>query len=176
MNINDPLIKLLQSAGFVHATGLPENFGPDNQLTGRPISAHRKYWGMTGSCHGVTTAVLPTGEVWISAADPNSLTNLLGKACPKGFDGCAFTANGSTLNSYHVMKRMGNPFWHGEGNVYEFHHDPDKAEYACESWTQEFHEKQVELAREQGKAEALESLRETRTETSNTVPLKAHCG
>lgn len=147
-------METLRSLGMIHVTGLPLRFGEDHALNGRIISAHRRDWGRYGSNNGMMVAVLDTGEVFLSAYS-SSVYNTIAKICSKGSGAGVPCSNGEMVHGYHLMCRSVNPGWCGQSSSYIFHADPEQAEYAHDRWESNYHDKQLELARQQVKVPAL---------------------
>jgi hypothetical protein len=153
----DELAKKLEVEGFIHVTGLPITIGEGNSMNGCPVVTPRRNWGKYDSNNGMTVAVLEDGRVYLGGS-VDKLYGVLTEACPNG-QGCGVPcSNGDSIHGYHLLMRATNPDWHGNGKNFQFHPEPDQAEHAYEAWMQNYHTKQVELAREQGKAEALKEL------------------
>jgi hypothetical protein len=140
-------MEALRSLGMIHITGLPMHYGRDNALNGRIISAHRREWNMYGANNGMMVAILKTGEVFLSAFS-NDLHNIVARICSKGSGAWVPCSNGEMIHSYHLFCRSVDPMWHGNSNNYDFHADPEQAEYAAERWEQKRRDKQLELARD----------------------------
>ncbi|MEI7513418.1 MAG: hypothetical protein WCJ74_02235 [bacterium] len=140
-------MEALRSLGMIHVTGLPMHYEKGSALNGRIISAHRRYWGQCGSNNGMLVAILETGEVFLSAFS-NDLHNTIVGMCSKGTGAGVPCSNGEMVHGYHLLNRSVDPMWHGNGSSYEFHADPEQAEYAAERWEQTRRDKELKFAKD----------------------------
>jgi hypothetical protein len=145
-------MEILRNLGMIHVTGLPMKFGQDHALNGRLISAHRRDWGKYGSNNGMLVAILETGEVFLSVFS-NQIHSALTLICRKGTGTGVPCSNGEMIHGYHLLSRSVDPMWHGNGSSYEFHADPEQAEYAHDQWEEKYQSKQLEIARQQARVE-----------------------
>ncbi len=98
----------LMHAGFVHVTGLPTFEGHDQKEKYIIFPYHDKRPAAGGN-NSMCVVYLPDGSVWLRCGHVNT----------QAFVQCSFGAgvpcsNGEEISSYHLMRRIADPFWHAE--------------------------------------------------------------
>jgi len=145
-------MKLLQSLGMVHVTGLPLNYGDNDARNGILISTSRLDWGKWGEKNGMIVAIIGTGEIFLSVYSENT-RNLVRCICPCGSDANVPCSSGEKIHSYHLFCRVADPMWRNKGEGYEFHTDPDFARAMATRWEETYVAKLAKQTNQQARVD-----------------------